>query len=95
MLGFVVSFLPAGWPFPASGWELGEGEGFAPISTAVFIRPCQGLSGAQPFLSPLLPLREMLFDIPGGFTGEGQNESKGHHPKGAGRKGGRLQGRKE
>lgn len=95
LLCFVVCFLTAGWPFPASGWEQGEGRRFAPISTAVFTRPCQRLSGVQPFLSPSCPFREMRFDIPVGFAREGRSESRGYHAKGAGGKCEGLGGRKE
>lgn len=72
MLCFPVWFLTAGRPFPASGWELWQGGRFAPISTAVFTLPWWGKLG--PSLSTVLcvPLQHLLFDIPGGFTREGE-----------------------
>lgn len=66
-----------------------EGRWVAPISTAVFTFPCQGLSGAQLFLNPLCPFREKLFDIPVGFTREGQNEQRGYRGREESWKGGR------
>jgi hypothetical protein len=72
----------AGWPFPASGWELEEGTWFALISAAVFILPCQGLSRAQSFLSPLCPLQDLLFDISVAYAKERQNGPRGSPSKG-------------
>lgn len=102
MLCFVLLFVSpqqGGLPLLLGGnWGGGREDSLlpAPISTAVFMLPCQGLSGAQPFLGPLCPLRETLFDLPVGFTREGHYEPRGHHPKGAGRrKGKRLERRRE
>lgn len=77
------------------GGNWGREDGLLPSPQLCLHVPVRDCLGPQPFLSPLHPLREMLFDIPVGFTWEGQNESRGHHPKGAGRKRGRLSGRKE
>lgn len=69
------------------GGNRGREDGLLPSPQLCLHFPCQGLSGAQPFLSPLYPLGEMLSDIPVGFAKEGPNESKGHPPKGGWKEG--------
>lgn len=81
-LCFVVCFPTAGWPFLASGWELEEGGWFAPISTAVFTLPCQGLSGAPTFpQSSASPQRNAIW-YPCGLYMGGAEWVKGSPSKG-------------
>lgn len=75
----------------------GGGRVLSAISAAVFTLPCQGLSGAQPFLGPLCPLRETLFDILWAFQGRGGMSRGVTIQRGLeGRRGGgKLEGRME